>query len=255
MKRGYQHDFSNKGNAMFNIEGRQKKAITMVRVLAEYLGRDIASLSVLNVGGSAGIIDEYLSRYFNKVTGIDIDKKAISYAKKNFKKDNLIFEVGDAMAMKYKSSTFDVVICSQVYEHVASATTLMNEIFRVLKPGGTVYFAAGNRLMLNEPHYNLPLLSVIPQPLSHLYLKLSGKGSFYYERHLTYWGLKKLVRNFELIDYTKPILLDPKRYKAEYMVKPGSIKHKIASFFAKYVIWIVPGYIWILKKKRLHNIP
>lgn len=248
MERGYQYGFSDKGTAMFDRGARQRKAETMVRVLSEFLDEDISTLSVLNVGGSAGIIDEYLSRYFGRVIGIDIDEEAILYAKNCFKKENLAFEVGDAMNMTFESNSFDVAVCSQVYEHVENPETLMDEIFRILKPGGVVYFAAGNRLMLNEPHYNLPLLSVVPRPLSHLYMKLSGKGDFYYEKHLSYWGLKHLVRRFEITDFTKPILCSPARYKTEYMIKPGSRKHKIASFLVKYAIWLVPGYIWVLKK-------
>ena len=250
MERGYQHGFSNNGTAMFEYAERQKKAITMVCVLTEFIDEDLSALSVLNVGGSAGIIDEYLSRYFARVTGVDIDEKAIAYAKDNFEKDNLKFDVGDAMNMVYESSSFDVVICSQVYEHVKNPVTLFDEIFRVLKPGGVVYFSAGNRLMFNEPHYDLPFLSVVPRQLSHLYLKLTGKGSIYYEKFLSYWGLKKLVYKFERHDYTKRILQDPARYNIEYMIESGSLKHKVALFLTDHVIWLVPGYIWVLKK---HN--
>ncbi len=56
------------------------KAMTMISVLSEGCDTPLNNLSVLKVGGSAGIIDEYLSRYFGQVTGIDIDDKAIAYA-------------------------------------------------------------------------------------------------------------------------------------------------------------------------------
>lgn len=253
MGREYQYEFSNKGTAMFDSTGRQRKAKTMVSVLSEHLEVPLKNLSVLNVGGSAGIIDEYLSRYFNHVTGIDIDKKAICYAKENFKKHNLVFEIGDAMQMNYDDNSFDIVICSQVYEHVPDAKTLMEEIFRVLKPKGIVYFAAGNRLMFNEPHYNLPLLSVIPRPLSHLYVKLSGKGEFYYEKHFTYWGLRKLVDRFIVTDFTPLLVSEPKKYNTDYMVKPGTMKQKISIFLSKFMIWLVPGYIWVLEKPSGNN--
>lgn len=248
MDRGYQYEFSDKGTAMFDLAARQAKAKTMVCVLEDVLEKPLHSLSVLNVGGSAGIIDEYLSRYFNQVTGIDIDEKAITYAQNNFKKDNLLFEIGDAMSMKYDENTFDTIVCSQVYEHVPDANILMSEIYRVLKPGGIVYFAAGNRIMFNEPHYNLPLLSVIPRFLAHIYIRMSGKGDYYHEKHFTYWGLKRLVSNFKLTDYTPKIISAPLKYKADYMVMPGSRKQKIAEFVSQYFIWLIPGYIWLLKK-------
>ena len=248
MDRGYQYEFSNKGSAMFDIAGRQRKAKTMICVLEDAFDKPLDSLSVLNVGGSTGIIDEYLSRYFHKVTGVDIDEKAILYAKSNFQKENLIFEIGDAMDMKYKQNSFDVVVCSQVYEHVPDANILMSEIFRVLKPGGIVYFAAGNSLMLNQPHYNLPLLSMLPRPLAHLYIRMTDKGEYYHEKHFTYWGLKRLVRKFKVTDYTSQIISDPLKFKVEYMVNPGSIKQKIAFFVAQFMTWLVPGYIWLLEK-------
>lgn len=248
MDRDYQYDFSDKGTAMFDVAGRQRKAMTMISVLLETIDGPLASLSVLNVGGSAGIIDEYLSRYFYQVTGIDIDEKAILYAKNNFQKEGLTFEIGDAMNMKYDPNKFDVVVCSQVYEHVPNAKNLISEIFRVLKPGGFVYFSAGNRIMLNEPHYNLPFLSILPRPIAHLYVRVCGKGDYYYEKHFTYWGLKSLVKKFNVIDYTPLILSDPKKYNAEYMVMPGSRKHQVATFISKYMIWLIPGYIWMLEK-------
>jgi SAM-dependent methyltransferase len=185
---------------------------------------------------------------FSRLPASILIEKAIAYAKQNFNKGNLLFEEGDAMGMKYDDGMFDVVICSQVYEHVPDAEVLMDEALRVLRPGGVVYFAAGNRIMFNEPHYNLPLLSLLPRPLAHLYVKLSGKGESYYEKHFTYWGLKRLARKFRIVDFTARIIGDPDRYGAAYMVPPGSNKQKIAVFISKYFLWLVPGYIWVLVK-------
>ena len=249
MKRGYQHGFSDKGTAMFDVEVRRRKAATMVKVISECCPDGIEDLSVLNVGGSAGIIDEYLARHFREVVSVDIDEKAIAYAQANFEKENLRFAVGDAMDLDFEENTFDVAVCSQVYEHVPDAPTLMAELERVLKPGGLIYFAAGNRLMFNEPHYDLPFLSVLPRRLSHIYLRLSGRGTHYYEKHLTYWGLKSLVKDFEVIDFTRKIIERPDKYDAAYLLRPGSRKQRTALIVAKYLIWLVPGYIWVLRKQ------
>ena len=248
MKRGYQNNFSDNSEEMFQKSIRQKKAKTMVAVLNDFLLQDLSQLSLINVGGSTGFIDEYLSHHFFSVTGIDIDEKAIEYAKRHFKKNNLKFEVGDAMNINYNDNSFDIAICSQVYEHVPDANKLLDELYRVLKPGGLVYFAAGNRLMFNEPHHNLPLLSVIPRPLAHIYMKITKKGSYYYEKHLTYWGLKKLTKKFTIIDYTSKIICNPEKFHASYMLKPKSAKHNIAIFITRYLFWLVPAYIWLLKK-------
>lgn len=177
MKRGYQYNFSNNPTGQYDALGRERKAKTMIAVLEDHIQRPLQELCLLNVGGSAGVIDNYLSSYFRTVVSVDIDESAIAKATSNFQRDNLEFKIGDALNLEFTDNTFDVVICSQIYEHVPSPEKMMDEIFRVLVPGGICYFAASNRLRWNEPHYNLPLLSVIPRPLAHLYIKLAKKAN------------------------------------------------------------------------------
>ena len=247
--RGYQDNYSQiMDGAVFDHARRVKKAKTILSVLQDFIGSDLSSLNLLDVGAAAGFIDNYLSDHFAKVVGVDIDREAINYARKSFNKENLEFKIADALDLPYPENAFDVVICTHIYEHVPDAQALVDEIFRVLKPGGVCYFAAGNRLSLVEPHYKLPFLSVIPRPLAHLYMKLAGRGDHYYEKHLLLSNLKRLVNKFTRFDYTKKLMNDPERFHAEYMLKPGSVKHGVAKLIANYAYWLCPTYIWILKK-------
>jgi 2-polyprenyl-3-methyl-5-hydroxy-6-metoxy-1,4-benzoquinol methylase len=152
------------------------------------------------------------------------------------------------MALEFQAESFDIVICTHIYEHVPDSQKLLNGIYRVLKPGGICYFAAGNRLSYMEPHYKLPFLSILPRPLAHQYMKITGKGSHYHEKHLTLSGLKSLVHSFTVYDYTKKVIDDPLLFKAEYMLTPKSTKHKLAKFIVHYAYWLCPTYIWILEK-------
>ncbi len=247
-RRGYQYDLAASSSAMHDTDTRVRKAATMVAVLNDYLDGRLKHLRVLYVGASTGIIDNYLAGYFCSVLGIDIDKEAIEYAQSTFQRENLSFREGDALFTNLSAESIDVVICSQVYEHVPDAYAMMDEIFRVLRPGGICYFAAGNRLMWNEPHYNLPLLSVIPRPLAHQYIRMMGKGSHYHELHFSYWNLRKLVRRFELVDYTVKMIEQSDKFGVAYMLPPGSCKQIIAKVVAKLAFWLVPSYIWLLKK-------
>lgn len=233
---------------MFDVVGRERKASTMVAVLRECLQGPLSTYSVLNVGGSAGIIDNYLAKHFASVIGVDIDEPAVVHAKTVFQRENLAFQVGDALDLQFADASFDVVVCSQVYEHVPDAAQMMSEIHRVLRSGGLCYFAASNRLMWNEPHYNLPLLSVIPRPLAHLYIRLAGRAQSYYEHHYSYWGLRHLVRQFTVDDFTRRMVVDPQKYHVEYMLRPGSAKAMVAGFISRWLYWLSPGYIWVLKK-------
>lgn len=248
MSRGYQHNFSASSPYVFEKENRERKARTMAAVLEDCLPRPLSGLDLLNVGGSAGIIDNFLAGHFRSVVGIDIDAPAIEYANSHFSRDNLEFRVADAMSLPYDDDSFDVVICSHVYEHVPDPRRMFSEIHRVLRDGGVCYFSAGNRIMWNEPHYNLPLLSVIPRPLAHVYIRLAGKASHYHEKHLSYWGLKSLVSRFSCRDYTVQLVEQPEKFHTDYMISPGSFKAQLARTLLRLAYWAFPGYIWVLVK-------
>ena len=234
--------------SVYNTEIRQKKAKTIIAVLNDFLGTDFRSFFILDIGCSTGAITHYLSDYFGEVIGIDVDEPAIQYARENFTKDNITFNMGDAMDIGFPENSFDVVICAHVYEHVPDAERLMNEIHGVLKPGGVCYFSAGNRLTVKEPHYKLPFLSVMPRYFAHHYMKITGKGNFYYEKHLSYRGLKRLIRKFEWIDYTKKIIENPELFYADYMIKHGTKKSTMAKLIVNYAYWLCPSFIWLLRK-------
>lgn len=235
---------------MFDRLQRQRKAKTILAVLEDHFGSSLCDLRALDVGSSTGIMDSYLAPRLAGLVGMDIDLDGVAYADRNFRTGNLNFLAADGMHLPFADAVFDLAICAQVYEHVPTAEILMKEIHRVLKPGGVCYFAAGNRLALMEPHYRLPLLSVMPPSLAHRYLRLLGRGSHYYERHLTLWGLKKLTRSFRLKDYTKAILADPVTHRAEYMIRPRSLKQRLALTVARYCYWLMPGYVWLLVKSK-----
>ena len=124
----------------------------------------------------------------------------------------------------------------------------MDEIFRVLRPGGICFFSAGNRLSYIEPHYRLPLLSVVPKFVAHRYLRMLGRGSHYYETHLTYWGLRQLVHRFDLEDYTLRVVADPGSILPTIWSVPGSLKQRLVLFTLRVAMWICPTYLWVLRK-------
>ena len=100
---------------------------------------------------------------------------------------------------------------------------MFREIHRVLHPGGFCYFTGNNRIMLMEPHYKLPLLSVIPRPLAHRYRQLAGRGDHYHELHFTRGTLKRLCNQFEIVDYTARVTAEPEKFGVGYMLPPPAL--------------------------------
>ncbi len=252
MNPDYQSNFSNLyPAAAADVEGRRRKARTIAAVFADHVGGVDAmkQMRLLDVGAGNGVIDHSLAEHFAEVIGIDIDAEAIARAAELPTRPNLKFQVGDAMRLDVADASFDAVLCAHVYEHVPDAHQLMREIGRALKPGGVCYFAAGNRYQLMEPHYRLPLLSAVPKPVAHLYLRAIGRGKHYYESHRSLPQLRALVCDFALHDYTRRVIDDPARFEVDYMLAPGSMKQRVASGIARFAYGLVPTYIWLLQKK------
>lgn len=237
-------------STVYNAAGRKKKATKTLAILEDCLG-NLEDRTILDIGCAAGLSSRWYARAVESVVGMDIDLPAVSFAKESNSDDNLSFVVMDSQRLGYPESCFDIVICNHIYEHVPDPHILMSEIHRVLKPDGVCFFSAGNRLSLIEPHYHLPLLSVVPKPMAHLYLRLIGRGSHYYETHLTYWGLRKLVSPFELIDYTLRVVRHPEKFNADDVILPGSFQQQVYLGLLKIVYWACPTYIWLLRKSSV----
>jgi 2-polyprenyl-6-hydroxyphenyl methylase/3-demethylubiquinone-9 3-methyltransferase len=114
------------------------------RVISDWRG-----LKVLDVGCGGGFTCEFLSNRGAQVYGIDQSTPCIDAAKVHAEKIGLpiTYCAGVAEALPFGDASFDVVVCVDVLEHVDSPTRTVEEIGRVLKPGGYFCFDTINRTM------------------------------------------------------------------------------------------------------------
>lgn len=78
------------------------------------------------------------------VLAIDLSYKDISVAREKFlpfeNKDDLqrqlFFQVANGTQLPFADNTFDSIVCSEVLEHVENYLAILQEIRRILKPGG-----------------------------------------------------------------------------------------------------------------------
>jgi len=83
---------------------------------------------VLEIGSGTGKLQDVVADY----TGLDISPTAARFYHKPF-------VVGTATAMPFKAGEFDATWSIWVLEHIPNPEAALNEIRRVIKPGGFVY--------------------------------------------------------------------------------------------------------------------
>ncbi len=233
-------------------EARKQKAKKIISIIKDFLdsygGMPISQAEMLEIGCSAGGMSEVFAKHFKYVTATDIDTDALKIAKSRNVYKNVQFQFSDSMELIFKKETFDIVICNHVYEHVSDAKKLMQEIYRVLKPGGICYFSGPNKYILIEPHYSLPFLSWFPKKVADYYVRLFDKGKLYYESPLSYSKLRKISAQFQIFDYTVKVVKYPKRFSMTYPMDG------VIAFIPEFVFYIflynMPSFFWILKKNK-----
>jgi ubiquinone/menaquinone biosynthesis C-methylase UbiE len=98
------------------------------------------NMSVLDIGCGPGNITAGLARKVDhgSIIGIDISATVIELAvsEQAHKAPNLTFAVGDVYHLEFPDAHFDVVFAHQVLQHLARPVEALQEMRRVLKPGG-----------------------------------------------------------------------------------------------------------------------
>ena len=101
----------------------------------DYL-KDKEYKKLLDVGCGTGYLINMLSKdYEAEYTGLDLSPEMIKQASsKNIK--NASFIEGRSDEIPFPENTFDIVTCSQSFHHYPKTDKPMQEVKRVLKPGG-----------------------------------------------------------------------------------------------------------------------
>lgn len=250
----YQKDLSLQSPILLDQKYKQAKVEKLIAILLDArLISDESKRLALDIGCSRGFFTNALAPYFMDVVGADIDTHALRIAKTERKQNHVHFIVGDSMCLPFEENSVDLVVCNHVYEHVPNAEQLFSEIYRVLKDKGVCYFGAASRFTVIEPHYHLPLLSWLPKPLAHRYMRATHKGDYYYENLRTYGGIKKLISNFEILDYTLRVISHPDRFNARDLIPRGGLLEKVPLYFWKAFYRLLPSYILLLRKHARHT--
>lgn len=135
--------------------------------------------TVLDVGCGGGILSEALAKVAKQVTAIDLSENALNIARHHATDNNINNIQYDYISTEDYAEThpdsFDVITCMEMLEHVPLPASIIQACFKMLKPGGTVFFATLNR---NPGAYVKAVIAA-----EHI-LKLLPKGTHDYAKFI-----------------------------------------------------------------------
>jgi len=128
-----------KYDALDHISLMHKKDMTWsvlgkerLEILSNMVNRAGSSLKVLDVGCGDGVVGDVLTKMGNSVTSVELPK--IANAAHSCQVKSIV--AGDAEQLGFASNSFDMVIASEVMEHLWRPNCFIKEAYRVLKPSG-----------------------------------------------------------------------------------------------------------------------
>lgn len=163
-------------------------------------------LSVADIGCGAGTSSAVWSNAGHLAFGIDINRPLVELAATRAKeaKAPQRFMVGSAEQLPWRDAAFDICLAPELLEHVPDWRSCLDEIARILKPGGIVYLSTTNTLCPQQHEFNLPLYSWYPGPLKRHYEHLAKTTRPELANYATYpavnwfnfYSLKNILRGY-----------------------------------------------------------
>lgn len=177
--------------------------------------------TVLDNGCGRGLYTRALLGKSDRIEAIDLNQENINCLKRRFANGMIRFQRASSTALPFEDNIFDLVLHTEVLEHIENDESAVREISRVLKPGG--------RLILSVP--------VPPAPIVDNQHVREGYTMEEIESLLDRFSLKIIKTNYCIFRTSRRIIkLSSWWNKYLHMPLPGIFK--LPLYFEK---WFIKG--------------
>ena len=131
-----------------NSKARLVEFTKVAGIIAEKIS---TGTKILEVAPGPGYLSIELAKHGFEVTGVELSEDFVEIEKKNAAEAGVIvdFQCGNACALPQANDTFDFLVCMAAFKNFSDPQKAMNEMYRVLKHGGTALIIDMNREISN----------------------------------------------------------------------------------------------------------
>lgn len=244
------YPFASKKEIEKQIEDWQNKiksGESLVKFFSERVG-DLNNKKILDVGFGSGGIAVAFNKAGAEMYGVDVDPELKEIAERNIlaNKTKAELKTYDGQKLPYQDNFFDYLLCFSVLEHTSFPDKLLNDMLRVLKPGGRILLTLPNRYYPKETHTLAYFVSWMPRSLANLYLRILKRSPLEYD-NLHFYSYFDILKMLKKTNYSHELI-----YKE--LDKEFGIKKFLISMLKKLNIHytvLLKQLIFIVEKNKI----
>jgi 2-polyprenyl-3-methyl-5-hydroxy-6-metoxy-1,4-benzoquinol methylase len=113
------------------------------------------SQKILDLGCGDGYLSYLMARAKHQVTAFDLSQNRLDKFKNLAEENGIKQVIGDAKNTSFPDNVFDLIICSEVIEHIEGFEAVLQEAWRILQPSGQIIISVPHdepRKIITCPH-------------------------------------------------------------------------------------------------------
>ena len=204
--------------------------------------------NILEIGCGSGLLSSHIAKAGGNLFAVDITNKAVETTKKRFDLEGLKGSIQqmDAEKLTFEKESMDYVISWGVIHHSGNMEAIIDQIHKVLKPGGKAFLMVYNRHSIRFQIYCKFWLGIMKLKFLKMNLnEIVGRVTDgYIARHVTKKEFSNLTKDFNHAKYS---ISDEKTTILKYLFglgKPFKLTHFITRHFEK---WLARRGGWYLE--------
>lgn len=210
--------------------------------------QDFSGKDVLEIGCGAGLVSSHIALAGARLHAVDLTNRAIEMTRKRFELAGLAGDIRqmDAERLEFDDESMDYVVSWGVIHHFGNMSAVLDEIHRVLRPGGRAYIMVYNRNSLRYQVYCRLWLGVMKLKLLSMSLEQVA-GSItdgHIARHLDTVGFGALARRFSSVSYS---FSDEKTTIMKYLFGIGAPFKPLYRLTLPFERWLASKWGWYLE--------